>query len=523
MNLKKLTLVLTISLLMVAFTVSLVFADCFTVLVGKDVSVDGSVMWGHNEMNGGLRNTSYRYVPRMKHEPGDVVKLKNGGTLPEVAETYAYLWLDNTGIEFSDAYFNEWGVATGSDGCGTREDSFDELVARGDIVDGGIGYILRRLVAQRAKTAREGVLIATEVLNQFGYSASGRSLMIVDSNEAWVLAMAAGKRWIAQRVPDDQVVLLPNVHIVGPEADLNDKENVIASPGLIEYAIKRGWYSPDSGKPFSFREAFNRPPSPGSFMEKYGPDPRQWWTQSLVLGKLIELPMKEQLPFSVTPPHKLSVNDVANIMRSHGNMEGQEPILAEGYKLGMPEKISPHLLQDGREAQGMICASSVQEMAVYQLRNWLPTEVGSLVWRTTAAGCGSVLVPWYSGITGTPKPYYKPVDLEQALDVKFHFNPPAGYFNYDPENAFDTFNALENLIDLNYPEDIKMVREVWDPFEAEQFALQPVIEEVAIKLLSEDKDLARQFLTDYTSYRALKALGAAKELVNKLQTIHWSQ
>ncbi len=60
-----------------------------------------------------------------------------------------------------------------SDGCPTREDSYDELVARGDITDGGIGYNLRRIVAQRARTAREGVKIAGELLDRFGYVDSG--------------------------------------------------------------------------------------------------------------------------------------------------------------------------------------------------------------------------------------------------------------------------------------------------------------------------------------------------------------
>ena len=461
---------------------------------------------------------SYRRVPRMQHDPGSFVHLRRGGTWPQPQETYAYLWTSMPGQEFSDGYFNEWGVAIASDACRTREDSYDDLVARGDITDGGIGYKLRRIVAQRARTARGGVEIAAELLNYFGYVASGRTYIIADANEAWLLAVVRGKHWSAQRVPDNAIVLLPNVHIIGPEADLNDTENIMASERLIDYAIERGWYDPGLGEPFSFREAFNLEPREGSFRKEHGIDERQWFSQSLVHEELIELPVSQQLPFALYPDRKFSVIDLANIIRSHGHIDGQEPLPGKAHLVGMPENASPHQ----EPGIGSICSSTSQELVVYQLRNWLPTAVGSVAWRTTAAPCGSVLVPWYAGITETPKPYYKPWPLEQALDIGFQFNPPPGTFDYDPENAFDVFNSLENMIDLNYPENIEMVRKNWVAFEKEQFAMQAAIEEVAHKLLDQDEELAVSFLTTYSNQRAMQALDMARELTNKLKTIHWA-
>lgn len=493
---------------------------CFAVIVGKDASHDGSVLFGHLEQNGGLRNLSYRYVPRIQYEPGDVVQLHRGGTWPQPEETYSYLWTSNIGTEFADGYFNEWGVAVASDACATREDPYDELVERGQITDGGIGYKLRRLIAQRSRTAREGVEVATELLDHFGYASSGRTYVIADANEAWVLGVAAGKNWIAQRVPDDGIVLLPNVHIIGAEADLSDTENVIASEGLVDYAISRGWYDPDSGEPFSFREAFNRPAREGSFMDENGVDPRQWFSQSLVHGDLIDLPADQQLPFALYPDRKFDVMDVANIIRSHGHIEGQDPDMALSYRLGMEDGVSPHDRDGG--GSGQICSGTSQELVVYQLRNWMPTEIGSVGWRTTAAPCGSVLVPWYAGINETPSAYYKPWPLEDALDVDFQFNPPEGTFNYDPENAFDVFNGLENMIDLNYARNIEIVREEWDAIEQEQFNMQPSIEKVALELYEKDRELAVSFLTGYSNYRAVHALEKAKDLLNHLKTIHWA-
>ncbi len=485
--------------------------DCFAVLVGKKASADGSVLFGHNEQNGGRRIINYWYVPRMQHPEGTEVVLKNGGRLPQVEETYAMLWLQNPEVEFGDSYFNEWGVAVSSDACPTREDSYSELAERGDITDGGIGYMLRRLVAQRAKTAREGVRIAGGLLNRFGYTSSGRSLIIADPDEAWVVGIARGKHWIAQRCPDDEVVLLPNIHIIGPEADLQDKENVMASPGLVEYAVERGWYDPTGGHPFSFKDVYGAPPREKSFRAQYGVDPRQWYAQGLVKGEQIDLDAVESLPFSVQPGSKMTVASVAEVLRSH--LEGTEFETTENGQAGSPHKI--------RSPAARICGPTTQEGAVYQLRNWMPAEIGCVAWRALAAPCTSVLTPWYLGMTAVPPRYQKPGDVREELDIHKHFNYPKERFDFDPDFAFDVFNALENLVDEDYKRAVKIVRAEWDAFEKHQFAVQEAVEETALKLHQQDPDLAAAFLTDYSVSRAALALLKAEELVNQLKTLFW--
>jgi dipeptidase len=511
MNIKRIISLVFLPLTAILFLSSFVSADCFTVIVGKNASVDGSVLFGHNEQNGGRRIINYRYVPRLNFDPGTMVELKNGGTLPQVPQTFAMIWQQNPGVEYGDSYFNEWGVVISSDACGTREDSFEKLAERGDIKDGGIGYMFRRIIAQRAKTAREGIEIAAELLARFGYASSGRSYIIADPDEAWVLSVARGNHWIAQRCPDDEVVLLPNIHVIGTEADLEDRENVMASPGLVDYAVQRGWYDPSLGKPFSFKDAFNRSPRKGSFMDEHGCDPRQWYAQSMVLGRFIDLPVKGSLPFSVKPEHKMSVEDVAKILRSHS--EGSPFDASQDYRAG-----SPHLLRGAAN----ICSKGTQEGAVYQLRSGIPKEIGCLVWRTTAAPCCNVLTPWYLGITATPHSFKKEEDIQTALDVKHHFDYPEEKMAFDPDFAFDIFNSLENLVDRNYARALKVVKDEWDPFEKTQFQLQPYIEQVALDLYEKDKELAQRFLTDYTFSRALLALEKTKILNKKLKAMFWS-
>ena len=41
--------------------------------------------------------------------------------------------------------------------------------------DGGIGYGIRRLMAERATSARHAIEIATELLGKYGYNSEGRT------------------------------------------------------------------------------------------------------------------------------------------------------------------------------------------------------------------------------------------------------------------------------------------------------------------------------------------------------------
>lgn len=452
-------------------TASPATADCYTVVVGKAASADGSVLLGHDEQNGGIRITNLRVIPRLEHAPGTMVRLERGGTLAEVPETYSFLWSENPGLSFSDSYVNEWGVAVVSDGCPTREDSYSQ------VVDGGIGYMLRRLVVQRARTAREGVQVAGELLAQFGYWDSGRTLVIASPNEAWVLCMVRGKHWVARRVPDDEVALVPNVHIIG-EIDLEDTDSFLGSPDVVDYAVQRGWYDPGSGKPFSFRAAYN-----ASRTDPW--DSRQREGQYLVTGEPPD-PKMEQLPFSVKPDHAMTVGDVISVLRHHGSTS--------------------------------LCDYTTQEGAVFQLRGWLPPEIGCIYWRASAEPCAGLLIPWYVGITETPERYYKPVDVREQLTLSHHFNPPAGTFDEDPEMAWWDFVALQDLLNGAYRASKGEVRAVWDDFETALFTHQSTIEAKALDLFSENEDAAISYLTQCSGGLGLQAADLSLRLADALRT-----
>ena len=277
--------VLLISILLSALPSSC--KGCFSIIVGKKASADGHVMIAHNEDDTAPQVVNHYKIARKEYSPKDILVLLNGGKLPQPRQTWAYIWSQMPGMLYSDSYVNEWGVTITSNNCPSRED-------KPVITDGGISLMLRGIVAQRAKTAREGVLLAGSLVERFGYLGSGRSYSICDPNEGWVFCVVAGKHWLARRVPDDCVVMIANTYTVG-EADLSDKNNILSCKDIISYAVKRNWYNPKKDGRFNFAHAYARETA-ARHPSNIG---RLWLGLNQISTK--NIPAGPDLPFAVVP------------------------------------------------------------------------------------------------------------------------------------------------------------------------------------------------------------------------------
>ncbi len=494
---KKLSLIFAV---VVVLFWSLPSQACFTIVAGKKATADGSVLFAHNEDDHGPILINVWFVPRQQHSPGEVVHLKNGGQLPQIPETWAYLWVEAVGLSFSDYGSNEWGVTVASDACPSVVEP-----GQAELTDGGISYMLRLLVLQRAKTAREGVEIAGKLLDQFGYPAPGRTLAIADGNEAWMLAILRGKHWLAQRVPDDGVVVLPNVYVIR-EVDFGDSENFIfCKDDLREYAARYGWYDPKSG-PFDFARIFATSYDP-MYAER-GYDLRQWRGQQLISGKTMsgeEIRARGGLPFAVKPAHPLKVADLFSVLRDH--YEGT-PYDVTASKEGNPNN----------STYRTICTISTQHATVAQLRAGLPREYANVVWFSFGRPDVNTFVPLYTSILDIPPAFHFALprnDWQTAFT--HHFDPLPGTFDYRSELAFWIFNDLENVMGLDYYRTISRIQDEWQKQEKEALALRPAIEATAERLLKSSPEEALAFLHDYSFDRLYKALDTAKSLTAEVK------
>jgi dipeptidase len=490
--------------------------ECTVLIAGRKTTVDGSILFGKSEDDGPKEVDFLWYVPRKIHEPGSVVKLKAGGTIPQVKETYAYFWDQCPGTPYSNGIVNEWGIAFGSNGCISKEDSVKEVEARGDLVKGGLGFMLRIILAERAKTAREAVEMAANLLDKYGYNASGRNLNIVGPNEAWQLQMVRGKNYVARRVRNDEVAIIANTFSIR-DVDMNDKKNFICSPTLISYAVQRGWYDPEKEGTFDFAKVY----APEQAHKRPGNTFRQWMMAKL-LKKNFPLSPEEStqglMPVSVKPDRKLSLRDVMTIFRNH--YEGTS-LDKSGFTQTKEYETSPH------KTDSTICNYGTHRTTVVQQRDWLPPAIGTVVWRALDEPCSSGFVPWYLGATDIPEPFRRAPEsfyTTQRDLLDYHFKPLAETWDLgtDLESASGVFTHLGRMVDANYNKVIHYVKKEWQTFEDRAFALQPAVEKTALELYKKDKTLAAEYLNLYTFAQALKSLKKAKEMLKTIKDTLWT-
>jgi dipeptidase len=482
--------------------------DCTVMIAGKNTTVDGSILFVKTE-DDGRREVDFLWrIPRKIHEQGSLIKLQADGSIPQVPETYAYFWDECPGTSYSNGIVNEWGVAFGSNGCASKEDPVDVVEARGDLVNGGLGFKFRMILAERSRTAREAVELAAELLDEYGYNASGRNLNIVGPKEAWQLQMVRGMQYVARRVRDDEVAIIANTFSIR-EVDMNDRKNFICSPRLIEYAVQRGWYDPSGGEPFDFAKTY----APEK-IHKSPSNTRRQWNMARLLDKDFPITWKQAqdgiLPVSVKPDRKLSLKNVMTIFRNH--YEGITLDESEGYSR------SPH------KTHHTICNYGSHRTTVVQQRDWLPVEIGTVYWRALDQPCSSVFVPWYAGIHRIPEAFRKaPESLyttKRSL-LDFHFHCPPETWALNLESASGVFTLLGQMVDADYGVTIDHVRKVWGAFEASEFALQAWVERTALELYEKDTDLAKEFLTLYSNAQALKSLEIARDLIDEIKRHAW--
>ena len=186
--------------------------NCMTLIAGRAASATGHVLVGHNEDDGGHIVVRHGYVPPRDWAAGAAMPAEKGcAAIPQAAHTLGYYWVeyrkDETGLSNADGFVNECGVVITSNSMGTSRESADNAAC---VKDGGIAYNLRRALAERAQTARDGARILMELVDEWGYAPSGRAYTIADQSEAFMFQLARGRHYMGARVPDDAIAVMPN-------------------------------------------------------------------------------------------------------------------------------------------------------------------------------------------------------------------------------------------------------------------------------------------------------------------------
>jgi len=334
--------------------------NCFGIIAGNKTTADGSVLLGHNEDDGGEQMLNMYIAARSTQK-----------------STHKFIWAEFPGMEVADAFMNEYGVAVASDNCPSREDIED-------YTDGGILFNVRMDVAKYATSARDAVRLIGKNVEKYGYRNSGRSYIVADTHEGWVVSVVRGRHWIAQRVPDDKVMTIPNYYVID-KVNLNDTDNFMGSADIISYAKSRSWYNPATDGDFSFRKAYG---APKTFTSSFNRD-----RHAGVLAHFTDADFRydvETVPFAVAPTRKITAQDVMDALSTHHVGDGQS------------------------KAQPLVCNNHTVLSTVCQLRDWMPRELGCVMWVCPGKPCTELYIPWYMGMTKSPKDWTRFDDWTEA-------------------------------------------------------------------------------------------------------------
>ncbi len=445
-NKKLITNPIILLFLVLVLSISVLAADrteCYTVLVGKKASADGSVMVAHNEDDYGNIIVNVRKIAPKNYGPVVKVNLGNGAVYETDGRTNGFLWIEATTQEFADSFINEYGVLITSDSCPSRE-------TNEDITDGGISYMLRRLVAEKARSAREAVELIGQLVEKYGYRSSGRTYSVADKNEAWMVAVIRGRHWLARRVPDDEVAVIPNYYTIG-EINLEDTDNFRGSRDIIEYARKNGWYDENRDGPFIFKKIFNRPSSRELIFD--GNTLRMWRGVSLLSGQKWEI--TADFPFSFKPARKIRPEMLMSLLREH--YEGTEYDATAGYTQGSPNKTRFRT----------ICTSTTINSFVACLNSRRPEALSVLVWLAFGKPDTTIYLPVFYHANNLPEGFGAgPGIHDYELFYRQHFEPAE--IEANKEKLLNTrVKKIETWVEENYGQRIGLIQKELYPLEKE--------------------------------------------------------
>lgn len=507
MSLKKLSkkLFITVMTVLLVTIFSITSLACTNVLVGKDASTDGSVFTSHTV--DGRYDSRLRVIPAQDHEEGDMLTIYFGkdfkmgerpdveprvvGEIPQVDHTYKY-------FESCYSLANEHQVFTAETTQGgaieTRNNEDEAIMSI---------RMLSRIALQRATTAREAVEIMGELALEYGFAETaylGECLSIADPNEVWMFEIYGagpfwtkdsdypGAAWVAGRVPDNHVSVNPNYSRFR-EID-PDNPDLLVSEGYIDLAVELELYDPDEDGEFIWNEVYGN----------VGPGSDRLWRLYSLLKPSVDWKLEEthEYPFSIEPDEKVSLEDLIALFRDE-NIGSEVDVTEhenwyyendEGEMVKSP-LASPQTRYVSRDLYNLLGVDHVRHTAIAscssfwvgQARDWMPDEIGGVLWYGLNNPANSPFIPLYLGADEIPESYS--VLNRDAMD-------------YD--SAWWAFARVDDVVNRKYQEyKPRLHEELLDPMQNYWFNMQDAVDSRALDIYEEHgSDEAREFLTSYS-------------------------
>ncbi len=492
---------------------------CTTITVGKKASADGSVITSHT-CDSHRTRAWLNIVSSKDHKAGTKAVMykrtncdtfampiyiqKEAGEIPQVEHTYGFI---NTAYPCMNAHQ----LAVGESTFGGRK----SLHSENGLID---CQQLVRLMLERCTTAREAIKMADELTKKYGYTDEGECLTIADKSEVWHFEIVGsgkgniGAIWAAQRVPDDHISVNANGSSI-KQIDLSKPDYFMASENVFTMAKDSGWWNEQDGQ-FEFCYAYN-PKGRTSFAVGR----REWRVFDLVAPSLKLDPNSENYPFSVKPDKPVTLALLVTIFKDY--YEGTDfnfikniTCTDDSGKTVISPLANPFMPYDmnkifninggwGWRGERTIARWYTMYATITQSRDWLPDEIGGVVWLAWDNVATSIYTPIYCSVTDVPEP----------------FKTPGRTNGYTRNSAWWAFNRLGTLTAQRWGDMRKDVDAVWIPWQKEMFDKQKETEEQALKLYNtSNPQKTIQFLTKYSCEWGEKVVNKAWKLGDFLWT-----
>ena len=402
---------------------------CDTLVAVGDATADGSVILAKNSDRQPNEAHVLARIPHARHSEGDTVKCTYI-TVPQVPETYEVLLSKPFWIWGGEMGANEHGVSIANEAVFTREPYDKE--------PGLIGMDMLRLALERAHTTRKALNVIVNLLETYGQGGNcgfrhkeyyHNAFIIADPAEAWVLE-TSGNHWAAERVRG--VRTISNGLTIGSECDL-------ASPGLVEHAIDKGWCR--SREDFHFARCY----SDRLYTNLDGCKARQRRSTQLLEDHCGEI----------------TVETMMDALRDHGPGAINDPAWNPGKGLFMDTLCVHASMGPLRPSQttGAMVAHLTAELQSY----WLTG---------TSAPCTSIFKPVYLGGAGLP-----------AMGPE-----PSGV--YDPHSMWWSHERLHRAVIRDYQSRMALYREQRETLEA-SFVVEAAELRASLRAASEEERASR--------------------------------
>lgn len=427
---------------------------CSNVIVSPGASIDGSSMVSYAADSHWLFGELY-FRPGGKWKVGSWLDItewdtaRPTGRIAQVPRTWQTV-----------GNMNVHQLIIGETTWGGREEQVD---TNGIMDYGSLIYV----ALQRARTAREAIQTIVSLANEYGYPSEGESFSIADPQEAWVMDLVGkgsdnkGIVWVARRLPDGYICAHANQCRI-TRFPWDDPDNCMYAPDVAEFARSKGWYEgPD--EEFSFRDAYN----PLDFGGARACDARAWAAFNILCdgqftyiedGEEVTRPASDwlryamgyeldgEMPLFVKPSRKLSVKDIADVMRDH--FEGTPMDMR--VDIGAGGNACPYRWRPmGFKVDGVnyvneraIATQQTGFWFVGQARGWLPDEIGALLWFGCDDAATSYLTPIYVNTKQVPE------CLREGNGDLLHYSATSQFWiNNRVTNAcYRMYDAMEPMV-----------------------------------------------------------------------------